>query len=250
VTAIGVVECSLLDGADRTHHYLMMPTPATPIEPATPATPDPRNAGLDDPRALPILTTEHWSLLSSRALGYQEMFGRATIFIAVLSGTIIALALLAQATHFGRETLSFALVLFSVTLFIGLATFVRSVEINYEDARWVEGMNLLRGAYLQIVPGLERFFVADHGPGTDRMSLAHGLPQRRRNLAKSLTTTSSVVAALNSVVAGSLASDVGAIAGGGLALDLAIGAVVSVVSAVLHVRYAARFRKRHAATVD
>jgi hypothetical protein len=28
----------------------------------------------------------HWSLLSTRSLGYQEMFGRATIFIAILSG--------------------------------------------------------------------------------------------------------------------------------------------------------------------
>jgi len=31
--------------------------------------------GLEDPRALDILTTEHWSLLSTRTLGYQEMFG-------------------------------------------------------------------------------------------------------------------------------------------------------------------------------
>lgn len=228
----------------------MMPTPATPIDPAKPPTADSRNAGLDDPRALGILTTEHWSLLSTRTLGYQEMFGRATIFVAVLSGTIIALALLAQATHFGRETLLFALVLFSVTLFIGLATFVRSVEINYEDARWLEGMNLLRRAYLEIVPGLEPYFIADHELGADRMSLAHGLPQRRRNLAKSLTTTSSVVAALNSVVAGSLASDVGAIVGGGLTRDLAIGAVVSVASGMLHVRYAALFRKSHVTTGD
>lgn len=30
--------------------------------------------GLDDPRAVQILTTEHWSLLSARTLGYQEMF--------------------------------------------------------------------------------------------------------------------------------------------------------------------------------
>jgi hypothetical protein len=60
-------------------------------------------------------------------------------------------ALLAQATRFGRETLMFALVLFAVCLFIGVATFVRSVAINFEDARWVAGMNLLRHAYLEIV---------------------------------------------------------------------------------------------------
>jgi membrane protein required for beta-lactamase induction len=70
--------------------------------------------GLDDPRAVDILTTEHWSLLSTRTLGYQEMFGRATIFISILSAAVIALALLAQATQFGRETLLLALLLMSV----------------------------------------------------------------------------------------------------------------------------------------
>jgi len=204
-----------------------------------------RKTGLDDPRALDILTTEHWSLLSSRSLGYQEMFGRATAFIAILSGTLVALALLAQATRFGRETLSFALVLFAVCLFIGLATFVRSVAINYEDARWVAGMNLLRRAYLDIVPEVEPFFVTDHEPGPGQQSLAHGSPQRFRNLGSSLTTTSAVVAALDSALAGSLASDVGALLGVGLVLDLAIGAAVSLVSAALHLRYAADFRRRH-----
>src|SRR5205809_7748815 len=158
---------------------------------------DRRKTGLDDPRALDILTTEHWGLLSARTLGYQEMFGRATIFIGVLSGTVIALALLAQATRFGRETLSFAAVLFAVSLFIGLATFIRCVAINLEDTRWVVGMSLLRRAYLQIIPELEPFLVASHEPGVDPRTLGYGSPQRLSNLANSLTSTSSVVAALN-----------------------------------------------------
>ena len=103
--------------------------------------------GLQDPRAVDILTAEHWSLLSHRALGYQEIFGRTTVFVATLTGAVVALALLAQATRFGRETLSVALLLIAVVLFIGLTTFVRSVAINYEDARWITGMNLLRHAY-------------------------------------------------------------------------------------------------------
>src|SRR6266540_900034 len=77
--------------------------PPGPPKPAEPANTDRRKTGLDDPRALDILTTEHWSLLSTRTLGYQEMFGRITIFVAILSGTVVALALLAQATHFRRR---------------------------------------------------------------------------------------------------------------------------------------------------
>jgi hypothetical protein len=202
--------------------------------------------GLDDPRALDILTTEHWSLLSTRTLGYQEMFGRATMFIGVLSGAIVGLALLAQATHFGRETLAFALVLFSVTLFIGIATFARSVAINYEDARWLAGMALLRSAYLQMVPELKPFFVSPLEAELDERSLPYGSPQRVGDLARSLTTTSSVVAALNSALAGALVMDIAALAGVSLPLNIVIGGAVSIVSALIHVRYAARFRKQHA----
>jgi hypothetical protein len=216
-----------------------------PPKPTAPANIDRRKTGLDDPRALEILTTEHWSLLSTRSLGYQEMFGRATIFVAILSGTVVALALLAQATDFGPPTLSFALVLIAVAFFIGLVTFVRMVAINYEDARWVTGMNLLRHAYLDIVPELEPFFVTGHETEVDRQSSAYGSRQRPANLANSLTTTSSVVAALNSVLAGALTSDLGALFGLRLALVVSLGAGVSLVSATLHVLYAARFRQRH-----
>src|SRR4029079_12241887 len=184
--------------------------------------------------------------LSTRALGYQEMLGRATIFTAILSATVVALALLAQVTRFGRETLAFALLLFSVALFVGLATFVRGVAINGEDARWVAGMALIRQAYLRIVPALEPYFVADHEPAVEQTALGHGRPHRLRNLAQSLTTTSSVVAALNSVLAGTIASDVAALSGGALAMDLTAGAIVALLSAACHGRYGARFRRRQA----
>jgi hypothetical protein len=206
---------------------------------------DQQKTGLDDPRALDILTTEHWSLLSTRTLGYQEMFARTTIFTAVLSAILIGLAFLAQATHFGRETLLLALLLISVALFIGLTTFVRSVVINYEDARWLHGMNLLRHAYLQMVPELERYFVTGHLPDAEKQSLGYGTPQHRATLVNSLTTTSSVVAALNSVLAGALASDIAALLNSEVALAAIIGAAVSIASAVLHVRLAARFRAKH-----
>jgi hypothetical protein len=205
-----------------------------------------QKSGLDDPRALDILTTEHWSLLSTRALGYQEMFARTTIYVAILSGTVVALALLAQATRFSRETLWLALVLISVDMFIGVSTFVRSVEINFEDARWVTGMSLLRSAYVKIVPGLEPYFVAAHTVDSELRALGHGSHQFPANLGSSLTTTSSTVATLNSVLAGALASDVSALSGLSIGSSAMVGALVSIASGAMHVRYAARYRRRHA----
>jgi len=216
-------------------------TPKNPRESNAPG----ERSGLDDPRALDILTTEHWSLLSTRALGYQEMFARATIFIAILSGTVVALALLAQATQFTRETLWAALLLIPIDLFIGVATFVRSVQINFEDAGWVTGMNLLRSAYLKMVPDLEQFFITTRKADAQLQALGHGSPQHLANLGGSLTTTSSTVATLNSILAGAIAGDISALSGGSTGLSVLIGAVVSIMSGLLHVRYAARFRRRH-----
>ena len=216
----------------------------TPSNPKVSATAG-EKIGLADPRALDILTTEHWSLLSTRALGYQEMFARATIFIAILSGTIVALALVAQATQFSRETLWVALLMIPVDLFIGVSTFVRSVKINVEDARWVTGMNLLRGAYLKIAPDLEPFFIAAHTSDIGVKALHHGSPQHLANLRESLTTTSGTVATLNSVLAGAIAGDISALLGRSIGWSVLVGALVSIVSGAFHVRYAARFRQRH-----
>jgi len=51
-----------------------------------------------------ILATEHWSLLASRSLTYSESLSRVTMFLSVLSGAVIALALVAQADRFGGHS--------------------------------------------------------------------------------------------------------------------------------------------------
>jgi hypothetical protein len=106
-----------------------------------------------------MLATEHWSLLATRSLSWNESFARASMFLTLLSGATVALALVAQATAFGEGFAVFALLVLPVVLFIGLATYVRLLEINNEDYVWVKGMNRLRGAYLEIDPQLARYFI-------------------------------------------------------------------------------------------
>jgi hypothetical protein len=85
---------------------------------------------------LQILTTEHWSLLSTRALSWNEAFNRATMFLPVLSGAVLALALVAQARRFDEGFTTFALLILPVVLVVGIATFMRLVAINHEDIGW------------------------------------------------------------------------------------------------------------------
>src|SRR5437868_6786924 len=118
-----------------------------------PPVPEPRVAS-----KLQVLATEHWSLLATRSLTYTESLGRVNIFLAILSGAVIALALVAQADHFGPAFIAIAIVMLSVVLFAGVATIARLMQLNGDDYRWVVGMNRLRHAYLELHPELEPSF--------------------------------------------------------------------------------------------
>src|SRR5713101_8559560 len=108
---------------------------------------------------LQILATEHWSLLATRTLTYNEALSRVTIFLSILSGTLIALALVAQADHFGAIFISIAIPLLALVLFAGLITISRLTVLNGDDYRWVIGMNRLRHAYVELHPELEQYFI-------------------------------------------------------------------------------------------
>jgi hypothetical protein len=114
------------------------------------------------PHAPSILAAEHWSLLAARSLIWNEAMSRATVFLTVLSASIIALALLADATGFGPQTTTLALVLLPVVFLLGLAAYARLVQINTEEFQLVLAMNRLRHAYLTIEPGLERYLTTGH----------------------------------------------------------------------------------------
>ncbi len=109
-----------------------------------------------------ILATEHWSLLATRSQTWNESFARAQMFLSVLAASVIALALVAQASAFGRGFTAFALVLLPVVLFLGLTTYIRLVAVNHDETRWVLGMNRIRAAYLELAPELERWFITSH----------------------------------------------------------------------------------------
>ena len=120
---------------------------------------------------LQILATEHWSLLATRSLTYTESLGRVNMFLAILSGAVIALALVAQADHFGATFISIAILTLLVVLFAGIATIARLMHLNRDDYRWVVGMNRLRHGYLDLHPELEPNFITspyDDVPGVLR----------------------------------------------------------------------------------
>jgi hypothetical protein len=187
-----------------------------------------RGDGAPGQHALQILTTEHWSLLSSRSLGYTESMNRVSMFIAALSGAVVALALVAQATDFGTGFHAFALVLLPVVWFLGLVTIIRLGQVNNEDAIWVQGMNRIRHAYLEIAPELEPYFVTschDDMRGVLKSAMARQEIPRYQGF----VAVPGVVAVLDSVVAGAIAGIAALAAGAGTGLALGLGGAAFVV---------------------
>jgi hypothetical protein len=149
-----------------------------------------------------ILSTEHWSLLATRSLSWNESFSRAGLFLSVVSATAVALALVGQATNFDDRFIAFALVMLPVDLFVGLATFTRLDEVNVEDALWVAGMNRIRHAYLEMNPGLRPYFVTGWTDDPAGFERTVGVHRPGSVLAHWIVTMPGMIAVIDGVLAG------------------------------------------------
>jgi hypothetical protein len=217
--------------------------PSRPSEPAA----APGGGPADDARAAQFLATEHWSLLATRSLSWSESFSRAGMFLSTLSAATVALALVGPATSFGPEFAIFALVILSVTLFLGVATFVRLTQVNNEDVYWVAGMNRLRAEYVRLAPGIERSFVAGWTLDSAGISRTFGASDVISGPAPlhMLVTTPAVVGVIASAIAGVMGGLVAFQVSGGMAPALGIGVIVFVASVLLCLLYGIREGRNH-----
>ena len=178
------------------------PTPEA--DGATPA-PQPASHHPFGPDATQILATEHWSLLAARSLIWNEAMSRATVFLSVLSAATIALALLADATGFGAQTTTLALVLLPVVLLLGVAAHSRLVEINREEVELMLAMNRLRHAYLRIAPALEPYLSTGHHDDEQGLAASYLAGGRRlRRWGQFLVNTPTIVATVDAALAAAI----------------------------------------------
>jgi hypothetical protein len=216
------------------------PTPSRPGQPASLLGSD----GVTVEMRLQILASEHSSLVAARALAWNEAFARVGMYLSLLSGAIVALALVGQGSGFGQPFFVFGVVILPVVLFVGVATFLRTGSSNYHDAQCIIGMNRIRAGYLQLAPDLAPFFVmgvTDDPPGvTHTMSFEPGLSQ----LAHVLAATPAVVIVVDSVLAAAILAFALVLAGLAPAPVMGVAVLTFVASFAIHTWYA-RGRIRH-----
>jgi hypothetical protein len=202
-------------------------------EPAQAALADSLGARLGP--AATFATTEHFNLQTARAVTVSEANGRASIYLAALSGNLIALAFVGQMSRLGAAFYAFALILLPVLAFVGVVTFRRLVQSSIEDLAYAHRIALLRSFYLRVSPELEPYILVVRGTRSaapvDGETLAPGAWQ--------LTlTTAGMVAVVNSVVVAACAGLVLEVAGvPSLAIPVAVGAVLGAGAFSLHERH-------------
>ena len=192
---------------------------------------------LDDPRAVQILATEHWSLLASRSLAYNEAFTRGGMFLTFLSTSFVALALLAQAMSFGEHFLTVAAVVLAFDLVIGLTTYFRIDGANVDDLRAVHGMARIRHGYTEIAPIVAPYFTSASNDDMASVLTAYGSPSSSGIglILYGLTTSGGMIALITSMVGGVFIAVLSLMLGisGGLVVWIGVGGAVLVFAVLL-----------------
>lgn len=146
-----------------------------------------------------FLTTEHFVLQTARSGTIQEATGRANLFVASVSSAAVALGFVAQVTQMGQAFLAFALIILPSLYFIGIVSFVRSVQVAIEDMAHARGMARIRHFFVERSPGVRSYLV--HSAHDDYRGTFNSFGLRLSGF-QSFMTTAGMVNVISSVIAG------------------------------------------------
>ena len=209
------------------------PPPATDPASGPDAADDEHGAPhLADPRALQILSTEHWSLLTARSLVYNEAFSRASMFLTFLSASLVALGFLLGPA--GRDFVYILIAILSLDIFVGVATLGRLQDSGIEEFFALQGMNRIRHAYLEMVPPLEPYFTTSHYDDPGSILQIYGAtpqdPGLLLNMAHGFTTIPGMIGVLVSALTGALVAAIASALGGDVRTSMVAGLVGGVLA--------------------
>ena len=200
-----------------------------------PPTPDPSVARA---QLLTALTTEHFTLQTARSTTVSESSGRATLFLASVTGSVVALAFVGQVSRTGPAFTLFAMALFPTLLLLGLVTYWRLLQSAVEDLTYGLAINRIRAFYLTLDPVAADYLVMSSDD--TRAGVLHnmGMHSSRWHL---LSHSATVIIVVDAVLAGTMAGLASALLGGvPFGMAAAAGAAAALVVLALLLLHQAR----------
>ncbi|HXN03288.1 MAG TPA: hypothetical protein VN895_00510 [Candidatus Acidoferrum sp.] len=180
------------------------------------------------------LTTEHFVLQGARSTLTAESASRAALYLASLTGSLIALGFVTRgATVLGP----FAVAILPALLILGEFTYWRLVNAGVEDFHYRAEIQRIRAYYRGLVPPGLMFF-ADAAVQDSAAPVRQFMGVRARDL-NVLLTVASMVAAINSILVGaSVALAIHAIANLSAGWAVGLASLIAVVLYIAHMRIA------------
>jgi len=180
---------------------------------------------------LQCATAEEYTLQAARSAAITESSTRANMLLMSISGVLIALGFVGQASQLGATFHILAGVLFACLVLLGLATFIRVLESGIEESICVRGLNRIRRLYVGVTPAIAPYLVL--GPSDDIAAIDRTIAvvTGRHEI---FVTTAGTVAAVTGICAGvAVAVAINAAGGGVLGSLLAGGAAAVLLIVVL-----------------
>ena len=174
-------------------------------------------------RRAQILATEHWGLLAARGTAQSEVLTRITIFLTLVSAGLVTIGLLRQASEFAGGFATAMLAILAFLCLIGFMTVVRVMNVAEEDMMYVVAMNRLRGAYVDLDPGVQKYFLAAIADDQDGMKQTYSF-LRRRGPSVLIGSSSMLLFVVDACVWGLFGGAVVTVSGGSVGWAVAVGA--------------------------
>jgi hypothetical protein len=143
------------------------------------------------------LGNQYGRLQSARGGTIAESSSRTSLYLTSLTGAVVGLSFVAQASRFSETFLVFALAILPVVFFLGVVTYYRVLQTGVEDVIYARAMSKIQQFYSQVDPAHADLF---HSSAVDQVGL--------RDLGlfalwwQQFLSSAAVVAIVNSVVAG------------------------------------------------
>ena len=189
-----------------------------------------------------ILSTEHFSLLTSRSLVYNESFTRVGMFLTFLSMSLVAIALLANTLDETDQLPAVAAIVLGFDLVIGLATLIRVNTAYREDFQAVQAMARIRHGYVELAPEAARYLsTSTHDDVASVMAAYGGQPRSLlAGLGYGLSSSAGLAVLVVSLVAGAFVAVISLALGASSAVAVTLGAMAALATMALLVRWGYR----------
>jgi hypothetical protein len=155
--------------------------------------------GMDEkepsPAFMSALTSEHFVLQSALSANTSEVGTRASLYIFSLSSSLVALGFASQSPDI---FVPFVAIVLPAVFVLGVFTAVRLVDSNLEGLVFLNGIARIRKYYRTLTPEAEQFS-AESGRWPENKSWP---ALQMGPFVGLVTTTASMVAFINSIVAG------------------------------------------------